>query len=358
MAHDVFISHAHKDKGIAIAICAKLESAQVRCWIADRDIAVGEDWTEVTRNAIGSSRLMVLVLSENANVAPHIEREIAHAFYTGRTIMPLRVTNTLPRRDFLFYLGNVRCFDAFNQPAEQHLEAFTESIHGRMRGSTASGDPVSPRQAIKGSDTIHSSNSWIGALQASHYQTLERLKRGAIAGSLLAVGLLFYFAPWQTKQEVSLAQESQARYSSPDTAPDLPPPPTGTAPAAKSTYVYSRFGLWVAPNTGPKTSDLPERQKAPSTSSVLLATSAPPSAGSSPDREEATDPKRVGDGESSSATSVQQDPHRRTNRHEMGRRKTRAKHHPRRTPAPEESLVGRIKGRIKSVWRHVVAGRE
>jgi TIR domain len=357
MAHDVFISHAHKDKGIANAICAKLESAQVRCWIADRDIAVGEDWTEVTRNAIESSRLMVLVLSENANVAPHIEREIAHAFYTGRTIMPLRVTNTLPRRDFLFYLGNIRCFDAFNPPAEQHLEAFTESIHGMMRGSTATADPVPPRQAIKRTVPIHSSNSWIGALQASHYQTLERLKRGAIAGSLLAIGLLFYFAPWQTKQEVLPAsEETQARYSRPDPAPDLPPPPAGTASAAKSAYVYSRFGLWVAPNTGPKTSDLPEPQKPLSTSTVLQAANAPPSPGLSLDRDEATDTERVDDGESSSATSVQEDPHRRTNRHEMHRRKTRTKRHPRR--ASEESLVGRIEGRLKSVWRHVVAGRE
>ncbi|MEA3163786.1 MAG: hypothetical protein QOE88_1604, partial [Verrucomicrobiota bacterium] len=70
MAHDVFISHAHKDKNIANAICQKLESAKVICWIAERDIYAGDDWTEATRKAIGSSRAMVLVLSDNANSAP------------------------------------------------------------------------------------------------------------------------------------------------------------------------------------------------------------------------------------------------------------------------------------------------
>src|SRR6202163_3241493 len=105
MSHDVFTRHAHKDKRIADAICEKLESAEMRCWIAPRDISAGEDWTEATRNAIGSSRVMVLVFSENANAAPHIEREIAHAFYTGRTIIPFRLAETLARRDFLFYLG-------------------------------------------------------------------------------------------------------------------------------------------------------------------------------------------------------------------------------------------------------------
>src|SRR5580693_5447623 len=130
MAHDVFISHAHKDKQLADAICEKLESAQVKCWIADRDISIGEDWTEATRKAIGSSHVMVLVLSENANAAPHIEREIAHAFYTGRRIVPLRLTDTLPRSDFLFYLSNVRWFDTVSPPAEQDLEALTANING------------------------------------------------------------------------------------------------------------------------------------------------------------------------------------------------------------------------------------
>ena len=82
MEHDVFISHAHKDKSIANAICEKLESARLRCWVPARDISAGEDWTEATRNAIGSSRVMVLLLSENGNSAPHIQREIAHAYYT------------------------------------------------------------------------------------------------------------------------------------------------------------------------------------------------------------------------------------------------------------------------------------
>src|ERR1700745_2580954 len=147
MAHDVFISHAHKDKNIANAICQKLESAQVKCWIAERDIYAGEDWTEATRKAIGSSRAMVLVLSDNANSAPHIEREIAHAFYTKRSILPVRLTKTPPRRDFLFYLSDVRWFDAFNPPPEQHLEALIARVNSMVHGRTISGDAMPLRSA-------------------------------------------------------------------------------------------------------------------------------------------------------------------------------------------------------------------
>ena len=161
MVHDVFISHAHKDKSVADAICEKLESAGVRCWIARRDISAGEDWTEATRNAIGASRVMVLLLSENANSAPHIQREIAHAFYTRRIIIPLRLTNTLPRRDFLFYLGNVRWLDAFNAPAEQHLDALAASIKEMMPRRTVSGDLTPPPSGIKnsGKDSLRAPRS-------------------------------------------------------------------------------------------------------------------------------------------------------------------------------------------------------
>jgi hypothetical protein len=43
MAHDVFISCSSKYKSIADAICTNVETAGVRCWIAPRDIAPGED---------------------------------------------------------------------------------------------------------------------------------------------------------------------------------------------------------------------------------------------------------------------------------------------------------------------------
>ena len=176
MEHDVFISHAHKDKSIADAICEKLESARLRCWIPARDISAGEDWTEATRNAIGSSRVMVLVLSENANAAHHIEREIAHAFYTRRIIIPFRVADTLPRRSFLFYIGNVPWLNAGSPPAEQDLEALTARIKGLVSDGAVTGNDVPLRTVRQTTATLNYPNSWIGALRASHYRTLGNLE--------------------------------------------------------------------------------------------------------------------------------------------------------------------------------------
>jgi len=308
MAHDVFISHAHKDKRIADAICERLESVQVRCWIAERDIASGEDWTEATRNAIGSSRVMVLVLSENANAAPHIEREIAHAFYTRRNILPVRLTKTLPRRDFLFYIGNVPWFDAFSPPTEQHLEALTESINGIVRGSSVTRDAMPPHRAIKTRTPLDFSDSWIGALRASHYRTLEILKRLAIAAAIFAVMWLSWFVHSQTKQGVSLTEDNLHVMSSAlGASPGSSPQATADATVSKPAYAYTRFGLWAAPNIAPTPSAQEGPQDARSTTPVKQPASETPSPRPDVDQNSAGERERSAARDNASVKSVQED---------------------------------------------------
>jgi TIR domain len=247
MAHDVFISHALRDKGSVVAICKKLEAAQLRCWIAERDISTGEDWTEATRKAIASSRVVVLVLSENANAAPHLEREIAHAYYTKRPILPVRITDTPPKRDFLFYLGNVRWFDAFNSPPERYLEELADSIRGIPRDPTSSRDIQLPsRLAQEARKTSQYPDSWMGALRASHYGSLETLKRIAIGGSLLAaIGLL-----WLVYSQMKLGEDVQTINSTGGIAANSTLRHTADSSASKPSYTYSRLGLWVPSSAG------------------------------------------------------------------------------------------------------------
>jgi hypothetical protein len=76
MAHDIFISYSNKDKPIADAICASIEANGMRCWIAPRDIAPGEDWPTAINIAITKSRVMVLVFSSNSNSSADVSREL------------------------------------------------------------------------------------------------------------------------------------------------------------------------------------------------------------------------------------------------------------------------------------------
>jgi TIR domain len=276
MGHDVFISHAHKDKNIADAICKKLESAQLRCWMTARDISASEDRTETTRNAIGSSRVMVLVLSENANAAPHIEREIAHAFYTRRTITAFRLSNTLPRRDFLFYLGNASWFDASGPDPEQHLQALTSRIKGLVPGRAATGNARLPQGAVKTRTPLNFLSASIGALRASHYRTLGILKWVTIAAFLFAVAWFLWFAPRQKGEVSSVENNLGSMDSGAGASPDSLPQARGDSSVSKPTYTFTRFGLWEPANSSQTPLVQHGPQDTPSTSLTERAASATP----------------------------------------------------------------------------------
>src|SRR4051794_16155621 len=67
MAHDAFISYCSRDKPTADAVCTALEGQGIRCWIAPRDVTPSINFSQSIKDAIQSSRLLVLVLSSAAN---------------------------------------------------------------------------------------------------------------------------------------------------------------------------------------------------------------------------------------------------------------------------------------------------
>src|SRR3954447_3911458 len=106
MAHDVFISYSSHDKLVADAACAALESRRVRCWIAPRDVLPSARWGESIVTAIRECRLMVLVLSGNANASETVKDEVYLAASRGIPILPLRIEDVQPAPAFeLFIMG-------------------------------------------------------------------------------------------------------------------------------------------------------------------------------------------------------------------------------------------------------------
>ena len=305
MAHDVYISHARKDQEIAEAICQKLEFAEMKCCIAPRDISPGGDWTEATRKAIRSSRAMVLVFSENANAAPHIEREIAHAFYTGRTIVPFRLAKTLPRRDFLFYLGDVRWFNAFGPHPEQHLEALTAHIKGLLLGPAITSNPLRSHHANKRTVALNSLNPGKDHIGTSSHRAQQIFKRVAIGASVFAVVSLLWFASQQIRHGASPEESNFASMpSGRSTSLDSPPQPRGDTSAPTPRYVLTRFGLWEAVNNRPTPLIQPGPHDTSSTIPPGQTANTIPSQASNIDQNVGSDPSR----NSANAKSVQEDP--------------------------------------------------
>jgi len=128
MAHDVFICHAHDDKPVADAACASLEARRIRCWIAPRDVSPGRDYAEAIVEAIGTTQIVVLVFSENANRSPHVKREIERAVSRGLPILPVRVDRAKPSASLEYFISGAHWLDAMTPPLEAHLSRLADTV--------------------------------------------------------------------------------------------------------------------------------------------------------------------------------------------------------------------------------------
>jgi tetratricopeptide (TPR) repeat protein len=138
MPHDVFISYSSIDKAAAFAACATFEAAQIRCWIAPRDVAAGAEWAEEIINAIERAKVMVLIFSSNSNESRQVRREVELAVSRGITIMPVRLEKTDPTRSMAYYMAGVHWIDALTPPLERHLKA----VVGWIKPHLESGGPI------------------------------------------------------------------------------------------------------------------------------------------------------------------------------------------------------------------------
>ncbi|HLY57683.1 MAG TPA: TIR domain-containing protein, partial [Stellaceae bacterium] len=139
MPRPIFISHSHKDRDAAQAVCRAIEAAGLDCWIAPRDIAPGEDWGESIVGAIDGAAAMVLVLSAYSGASPQVRREVELAVSRGRPLIPFQIEDAKPSRAIEYFINAVQRLDAFPPPLESHLPRLTEAVrrlvHEPPRGS-------------------------------------------------------------------------------------------------------------------------------------------------------------------------------------------------------------------------------
>jgi TIR domain len=129
VSFDVFISYASKDKIVADAVCARLEAAGIRCWIAPRDIVPGTSYGEAIIDAIHGAKVMVLVFSSSANASGHIPKEVERAVSNGVAILPFRIEDVAPGKSLDYFIGSVHWLDAMTPPMEKHLDNLAATVH-------------------------------------------------------------------------------------------------------------------------------------------------------------------------------------------------------------------------------------
>lgn len=121
MAHDVFISHSAQNREVADAVCAALEKAAIRCWVAPRDVRPGRSFPgEITR-AIQQSKVFLLIFSGHSNNSEQVLREVQLATDSRLPIIRFRIEDVALTDDLRYFLSTPHWLDALTPPLSKHI---------------------------------------------------------------------------------------------------------------------------------------------------------------------------------------------------------------------------------------------
>jgi len=132
MSHDIFLSYSSEDKTVADTVCAGLESHNIPCWLAPRDVEPGQDWAATIVDAIEHCRIFVIILSTGSNESSQVLREVERAVNAGKIVIPFRIEDLVPSKSLGYFLSVSHWFDAITEPLEQHIDALANSVHNLL----------------------------------------------------------------------------------------------------------------------------------------------------------------------------------------------------------------------------------
>lgn len=123
----IFVSYASEQRETAERICAFLEVAGKKCWIAPRDIPAGSNYGEEIIKGIEGSDALVLVFDKAANESQHVQREVERAVSKNLPIIVYRLDDTMPSKAMEYYLLSIQWMEA-KENSEQSLKELNEAL--------------------------------------------------------------------------------------------------------------------------------------------------------------------------------------------------------------------------------------
>ncbi|HEV2047351.1 MAG TPA: toll/interleukin-1 receptor domain-containing protein [Chthoniobacterales bacterium] len=226
---DVFISYSQEDKVTADTICAALESAGIRCWIAPRDVQPGRSFAgEITR-AMEASKIMVLVFSAHSNQSEQVLREVQLAVDSHLHILQFRIADVPASDDLKYYLGTPHWLDALTRPLKSHIERLAISVRALLDVEKASApanlptSPIETKQPTPASVSpplpvvVGANTKWFGPL---------------IAIVILGALVLFAGGIWLVAHGIGYIRQQRSTIAQTTPAPAPPASPSVAATGA------------------------------------------------------------------------------------------------------------------------------
>lgn len=145
MAGHVFISHSSKDLDTAHRIRAALTARGLTCWLAEQDVAPGDDYQAAIVRAIRDARALLIVFTANANRSREVSKEVALANKYDVFIIPARLEDVAPSEALEYELTTRQWHDLFGD-----WDAAMDRLAARI--ARVDGAPERPRAQSRGAN--------------------------------------------------------------------------------------------------------------------------------------------------------------------------------------------------------------
>jgi outer membrane protein assembly factor BamB len=146
---DVFISYSSEDQDAAHRLRARLDEDGYSCWMAPDDVRGNRTWAEQILSAIEESKVLLILISGNANSSSHVANEVSIAFDKGKAILPVRVEDVQPAGSLEYLLKLAQWVDAFPGPVDRHMEVLRDSLAALVVEAGGVAGPVERKRRLR-----------------------------------------------------------------------------------------------------------------------------------------------------------------------------------------------------------------
>jgi len=196
-APTVFVSHASQDTAVANSLVAALEKHGVKCWIAPRDVTPGEFYADAIVRGINATRILVLVLTENAVASPHVLREVERASAKRHPVICFRIGSPAMSPGLEYFLSASHWLDASAETIDSTSPKLVTAVQTLVSPAFVddhhrAGDATQPAAGLFP----------LPPARAPATRQLTRLVVGLVALTLLIVAYLIVDKLWLARHAV------------------------------------------------------------------------------------------------------------------------------------------------------------
>lgn len=120
--YDVFISYSKEDQDVANAIYDALKKENIKCWIAIRDIPLGDNFIKNIMQAIINCKIVIFVYSANSSESMYAQMEVHQAISNNKRVIPFKIGDVPNDSMFELLLSMYQRIEAMSPPYDQYMQ--------------------------------------------------------------------------------------------------------------------------------------------------------------------------------------------------------------------------------------------